>query len=77
VVALSIHQFVVTDASGRFVFDVPATAKAIAWVRVPDGFVPDRCGRGVEHWQLYMDDASIFGMRGSHKHRLRFQHYAS
>lgn len=40
VVALGIHQFVVTDASGGFVLDVPAAANDIAWVRVPDGFVP-------------------------------------
>jgi uncharacterized protein (TIGR03382 family) len=40
VVALGIHQFVVTDASGGFVLEVPAGAVGIAWVRVPDGFVP-------------------------------------
>jgi len=40
VVALGTHQFVRTDAQGRFVLDVPAATKDIAWVRVPDGFVP-------------------------------------
>ena len=40
VVAYGAHQFVVTDANGGFVLDVPATAVGIAWVRVPDGFVP-------------------------------------
>ena len=40
VVALGIQQFVVADAQGQFMLDVAAGAKAIAWVRVPDGFVP-------------------------------------
>ncbi|HET7499521.1 MAG TPA: PQQ-binding-like beta-propeller repeat protein [Kofleriaceae bacterium] len=43
VVALGAHQFVVTDAYGGFVLEVPAAPAGndgIAWVRVPDGFVP-------------------------------------
>jgi outer membrane protein assembly factor BamB/predicted phosphodiesterase len=40
VVALGVTQFVVTDAQGQFTLDVPAGAKGIAWVRVPDGFRP-------------------------------------
>jgi len=40
VVAFGVEQFVVTDARGGFVLDVAATAKGIAWVRVPDGYVP-------------------------------------
>jgi outer membrane protein assembly factor BamB/predicted phosphodiesterase len=40
VVAYGVHQFVVTDANGGFVLDVPDAAAGIAWVRVPDGFVP-------------------------------------
>jgi outer membrane protein assembly factor BamB len=40
VVAYGIRQFVVTDAHGGFVLEVPNTSAGIAWVRVPDGFVP-------------------------------------
>lgn len=40
VVAFDVQQFAVTDTQGAFVLDVPATATGIAWVRVPDGFVP-------------------------------------
>lgn len=40
VVALGIQQFAITDAQGQFTLDVPAGARAIAWVRVPDGFTP-------------------------------------
>jgi len=40
VVAYDTHQFVVTDTHGGFVLEVPATPAGIAWVRVPDGFVP-------------------------------------
>ena len=39
VVALGVQQFVVTDAQGQFTLDVPPDG-GIAWVRVPDGFVP-------------------------------------
>src|SRR5262249_19687465 len=40
VVALGIRQFVTTDDHGEFVIDMPASARGIVWVRVPDGFVP-------------------------------------
>ncbi|HEU4733516.1 MAG TPA: metallophosphoesterase [Kofleriaceae bacterium] len=43
IVALGVRQFTVTDAHGGFVLDVPAGpagSDGIAWVRVPDGFVP-------------------------------------
>src|SRR5690348_14633302 len=40
VVALGIHQFVVTDARGVFTLDLADGARGIAWVRVPDGYVP-------------------------------------
>ena len=40
VVALGTTQFTVTDARGGFTLEVPAATKGIAWVRVPDGFVP-------------------------------------
>ncbi|HEX7837164.1 MAG TPA: metallophosphoesterase, partial [Kofleriaceae bacterium] len=40
VVALGVTQFAVTDAQGQFTLDVPASARGIAWVRVPDGFTP-------------------------------------
>ncbi|HSS00725.1 MAG TPA: PQQ-binding-like beta-propeller repeat protein [Kofleriaceae bacterium] len=40
VVAFGIQQFVVTDARGMFTLDLAAGAKGIAWVRVPDGYVP-------------------------------------
>jgi outer membrane protein assembly factor BamB/predicted phosphodiesterase len=46
VVALGVRQFVVTDAHGRFVLDVPKPPgepsgdAAIAWVRVPAGYRP-------------------------------------
>jgi outer membrane protein assembly factor BamB/predicted phosphodiesterase len=40
VVALGAQQFVVTDAQGQFTLDVAPGTRAIAWVRVPDGFVP-------------------------------------
>jgi len=40
VVALGVEQFVVTDERGGFLLDVPAATQGIAWVRIPDGFVP-------------------------------------
>jgi MYXO-CTERM domain-containing protein len=40
IVAFGVTQFVETDAHGGFTIDVPANAKGIVWVRVPDGFVP-------------------------------------
>ena len=40
VVALGVDQFVVTDAHGGFVIDVPAASQGIVWARSPDGFVP-------------------------------------
>ncbi len=40
IVALGIHQFVMADAHGRFVLEVPSGTRGIAWVRVPDGFAP-------------------------------------
>jgi outer membrane protein assembly factor BamB/predicted phosphodiesterase len=40
VVALGVQQFVITDAQGQFTLDVTPGAQGIAWVRVPDGFVP-------------------------------------
>src|SRR5262249_1495064 len=40
VVALGVQQFVVTDPQGHFTLDVAPGGQALAWVRVPDGFVP-------------------------------------
>lgn len=40
VVAFGVEQFVITDAHGQFVLDLPAGATGIAWARVPDGFAP-------------------------------------
>ncbi|MBA3451703.1 MAG: metallophosphoesterase, partial [Deltaproteobacteria bacterium] len=40
VVAFETSQFVVTSATGTFALDLPARATGIAWVRVPDGYVP-------------------------------------
>lgn len=41
VVALGVRGFVTTDETGQFDIEVPDTvASGIAWVRVPDGFVP-------------------------------------
>ena len=40
IVAFGTTQFVETDDHGGFTLDLPATAKGIVWVRVPDGFVP-------------------------------------
>ncbi|HMG52693.1 MAG TPA: PQQ-binding-like beta-propeller repeat protein, partial [Kofleriaceae bacterium] len=40
VVAFGVQQFVVADARGQFVLDLPAGAGGIAWARVPDGFAP-------------------------------------
>ena len=40
VVALGVQQFVVTDPQGHFTLEVAPGIQAIAWVRVPDGFVP-------------------------------------
>jgi outer membrane protein assembly factor BamB/predicted phosphodiesterase len=40
VVGFGVTQFVVTNARGGFTLEVPQSAKGIAWVRVPDGFVP-------------------------------------
>lgn len=40
VVAFGVRQLVTTDARGEFVIDVPANARGIVWVRVPDGYVP-------------------------------------
>lgn len=40
IVAFGTTQFVETDAHGNFTLDLPASTKGIAWVRVPDGFLP-------------------------------------
>ena len=40
VVAFGVQQFVVTDAHGQFTLDLAPGMQGIAWVRVPDGFVP-------------------------------------
>jgi len=40
VVALGVEQFVVTDARGELTLDVAEGKQAIAWVRVPAGYVP-------------------------------------
>jgi outer membrane protein assembly factor BamB/predicted phosphodiesterase len=40
VVALGIEQFVTTDGRGDFTFDTSGSSRAIAWVRVPEGFTP-------------------------------------
>jgi MYXO-CTERM domain-containing protein len=40
VVALGAQQFVVTNPQGQFTLDVAPGARAIAWARVPDGFIP-------------------------------------
>jgi len=40
IVALGVDQFVETDDRGEFTLEVPAGFRGIAWVRVPDGFVP-------------------------------------
>ncbi len=40
VVAFDVQQFTVTNAAGEFQLELPRDAKGIAWVRVPDGFIP-------------------------------------
>jgi len=40
VVAFETSQFVVTAATGAFELQLPEDATGIAWVRVPDGYVP-------------------------------------
>ncbi len=40
VVAFDIATYVVTDAGGQFDLEIPGRTTGIAWVRVPDGFVP-------------------------------------
>ncbi|MBX3161542.1 MAG: PQQ-binding-like beta-propeller repeat protein [Deltaproteobacteria bacterium] len=40
VVAVDVARFAVTDADGRYELEVPAGARGIVWVRVPDGFRP-------------------------------------
>ena len=55
VVALDVTHFTTTDARGEFRFDLPTAPKVIAWVRVPDGFVPGPVWAptdGVDHVDL-------------------------